>query len=255
MRLRAGRGKNRRRADRQGSPAQSAGERGKRMNLPAAAVRRNRAPAIGVGAASRWPSNARDAVSTAGRDEPGLFPRRLRRMSMPDAAAAGGRSSRSARQARVCLRDDFAVLEVERPRFRKQLAHTCEPASGLGGTVGDVGRLHDEAPYRWRVRDNPNHSGASPSCEMRFRYMRIPDTLCCCHATCMAERACVADRRAEAVPARLRGEQEKGRRAWEKRGAITGRSTRTARTVSASRRAAPARDRCPARAGSRATSR
>ena len=96
---------------------------------------------------------------------------------------AGGHRLRSARQACVRLSDDFAVLEVQCPCFCKQFANTCEPASGLGGTIGDVRRLHDEAPYRWRVRDNPNHRGASPLCEMRFRYMRITDNLCCCSAT------------------------------------------------------------------------
>jgi hypothetical protein len=61
----------------------------------------------------------------------------------------GGRSLRSARQTCVRFGDDFAVLEVECPCFCKQFANTCEPASGLGGTIGDIRRLHDEAPYRW----------------------------------------------------------------------------------------------------------
>uniref|UniRef100_A0A0H2XW98 Uncharacterized protein n=1 Tax=Burkholderia orbicola (strain AU 1054) TaxID=331271 RepID=A0A0H2XW98_BURO1 len=74
---------------------------------------------------------------------------------MPGAiAAVGARQDkgirrpavRSARQARVCFSDDFAVLEVQCPGFRQQLANTCEPASGLGGTIGEIRRLHDEAP-------------------------------------------------------------------------------------------------------------
>ncbi|WP_185633744.1 hypothetical protein [Burkholderia sp. Bp9012] len=62
---------------------------------------------------------------------------------------AGGVTLRSARQACVRFSDDFAVLEVQCPCFCKQLANTCEPASGLGGTIGDIRRLHDEAPCRW----------------------------------------------------------------------------------------------------------
>ncbi len=87
------------------------------------------------------------------------------------------------RQTRVRFSDDFAVIEVELPSFCNQRANTCEPAGGFGGTIGDIRRLHDEAPYRWRVRDNPNHNETPPSCEMRFRYMRITDNLCCCCAT------------------------------------------------------------------------
>jgi len=78
------------------------------------------------------------------------FRRASRRADQPDIMPpAGGQSLRLARQACVRLGDDFAVLEVQCPCFGKQFANTCEPASGLGGTIGDVRRLHDEAPYRW----------------------------------------------------------------------------------------------------------
>jgi len=55
-------------------------------------------------------------------------------------------SLRLARQAGVRFGDHFAVFEVEGPGFRQQRANTREPASGLGGTIGDIRRLHDEAP-------------------------------------------------------------------------------------------------------------
>ncbi|ABI89273.1 hypothetical protein Bamb_3719 [Burkholderia ambifaria AMMD] len=125
----------------------------------------------------RYPSGHRCRTRRPCGARPG---KRINRTFLPP---AGGHRLRSARQACVRLGDDFAVLEVQCPCFCKQFANTCEPASGLGGTIGNVRRLHDEAPYRWRVRDNPNHRGASPLCEMRFRYMRITDNLCCCSAT------------------------------------------------------------------------
>ncbi|WP_185734311.1 hypothetical protein [Burkholderia sp. Bp9031] len=76
--------------------------------------------------------------------------RASRQADQPDIVPpAGGQSQRLARQACVRFSDDFAVLEVQCPCFCKQLANTCEPASGLGGTIGDIRRLHDEAPCRW----------------------------------------------------------------------------------------------------------
>ena len=178
------------------------------QRLPArATVRQSRVEADSIprrcglapASASKRPRHAPGTGSAFNRGNSCRFPRCLPRQALPGAAAlwrasgqadqdgivrpAVGRSYRSARQACVCFSDDFAGLEVECPSFCNQLAHTCEPASGFGGTVGDIRRLHDEAPYRWRVRDNPNHSETPPLCEMRFRYMRITDNLCCCFAT------------------------------------------------------------------------
>ncbi|AFQ50714.1 hypothetical protein GEM_4324 [Burkholderia cepacia GG4] len=68
--------------------------------------------------------------------------KRIRPVMVPP---AGGQSRRLARQACVRFSDDCAVLEVECPGFCDQFADTCEPASGFGGTVRDIGRLHDEA--------------------------------------------------------------------------------------------------------------
>ncbi|VWC14570.1 hypothetical protein BME24068_05504 [Burkholderia metallica] len=181
---------------------------GKRMNLPCATIRRSRAP-VGQRLPARatgrqtapMPSGAGfgfEAIQSGfialplqGAGSTGLPDRRFALHPVagrprPDGARpgkrgsgrhrpAGGRACRSARQAGVRFGDDFAVLEVECPGFCEQLAHACEPASGFGGTVGGVRRLHDKAPLRWRVRDNPNHSETPPLCEMRFRYMRITD--------------------------------------------------------------------------------
>lgn len=174
---------------------------------------------------------------------------------------AGGQLPCLVRQASVRFSDDFAVFQVQRPGFCDQLANTCEPASGFGGTVRNIRRLHDETPDKWWIRDNPNHKETSPLCEMRFRYMRITDTLCCCHATRRAPmRTVVASRRDEAVAstASHRGNGKKGGQPGRMSGgstAIRRRSTRIATTAGASPRAAYARARCPARAGSRATSR
>ncbi len=113
---------------------------------------------------------------------------------------AGGRLPCLVRQASVRFSDDFAVFQVQGPGFCDQLANTCEPASGFGGTVRNIRRLHDETPDKWWIRDNPNHKETSPLCEMRFRYMRITDILCCYCATRSAPmRTVVASRCDEAV--------------------------------------------------------
>ncbi len=141
----------------------------------------------------------------------------LRSLTRQTVPLAGGRLPRLVRQASVRFGDDFAVFQVEGPGFCDQLANTCEPASGFGGTVRNIRRLHDETPDKWWIRDNPDHKETSPLCEMRFRYMRIPDTLCCCCATRGAPmRIVVASRRDEAVAstASRRG-NGKGRSAGE----------------------------------------
>ena len=61
---------------------------------------------------------------------------------------AGGQWPSLVRQACVRFSDDFAVFQVERPGFCDQLANTCKPASGFGGTVRDIRRLHDETPEK-----------------------------------------------------------------------------------------------------------